>query len=359
MNFVKDVIGPARTKAALAVADSALGKDIAVKTDVEVVNDKGTFDLIRTLRLFFTKLVDSVSEESLKQFQLGLAHSFSRAKISDDSLYRDKHCSQAVTALDTNDRLLNKLGMRLKEWYGWHFPELTKLVEGNAEYAKFVLQIRDRLKYDVKEQHDALLAVCSGDEHLCLRIEKLVKMSAGCEISEQDAENMFLIAKQIVGWAATRSNLSGYFSSIMSSVAPNLKALVGDSIACKLMSHSGGLLNLAKLPASTVQLLGAEKALFRALKARGPTPKYGLIYHASAVSKASARNKGRISRFLANKLSLASRLDAFGEHTGVYGTLFCEQVNERLQYLDAGIVPTKNLIVSDRARNLKHAQQQP
>ena len=96
-------------------------------------------------------------------------------------------------------------------------------------------------------------------------------------------------------------------------VAPNLATLIGDIVGARLISHAGSLTNLAKYPASTVQILGAEKALFRALKTKGNTPKYGLIFHSSFIGKAHARNKGRISRYLANKCSIASRIDCFSE----------------------------------------------
>lgn len=82
-------------------------------------------------------------------------------------------------------------------------------------------------------------------------------------------------------------------------------------VGARLISHAGSLTNLAKFPASTVQILGAEKALFRALKTRGNTPKYGLIYHSSFIGKAKSKDKGRVSRYLANKCSIATRLDCF------------------------------------------------
>ena len=78
----------------------------------------------------------------------------------------------------------------------------------------------------------------------------------------------------------------------MAAIAPNLTVLVGELVGARLIAHAGSLLNLAKHPASTVQILGAEKALFRALKTKQDTPKYGLIYHASMVGQATPKNKG-------------------------------------------------------------------
>lgn len=105
--------------------------------------------------------------------------------------------------------------------------------------------------------------------------------------------------------------MQGYLKDKMDNVAPNLTTLVGENVGAKLISHSGSLSNLAKYPASTVQILGAEKALFRALKTKTNTPKYGLLYNSSFIGRAIGKNKGKISRFLANKCSIAARLDNF------------------------------------------------
>merc|ERR1712054_315175 len=117
----------------------------------------------------------------------------------------------------------------------------------------------------------------------------------------------------VINLSAMRKSLHDYLKAKMDLVAPNLAALIGETVGARLISHAGSLTNLAKAPASTVQILGAEKALFRALKTKGNTPKYGLIYHSSFIGRASAKNKGRISRYLANKCSIASRIDSFSD----------------------------------------------
>ena len=140
-----------------------------------------------------------------------------------------------------------------------------------------------------------------------------------------------------------RKSLGDYLVTKMGVVAPNLAALIGEIVGARLISHAGSLTNLAKYPASTVQILGAEKALFRALKTKGNTPKYGLIYHSSFIGKAGVKNKGRISRFLANKTSMASRIDNFSlQPTRKFGEALRAQVDERLRFYAEGINPTKN-----------------
>jgi len=143
-----------------------------------------------------------------------------------------------------------------------------------------------------------------------------------------------------------RTRLHDYVKDRMYSCAPSLSALVGEQVGARLISHAGSLTNLAKYPASTIQILGAEKALFRALKSRTNTPKYGLIYHSSFVGRAGVKHKGRISRFIANKCSIASRIDCFTQiPVSTYGEHLKKQVEDRLVYFETGTVPPKNVEV--------------
>merc|ERR1719329_725090 len=162
--------------------------------------------------------------------------------------------------------------------------------------------------------------------------------------------NITNFAKRVVSLDEYRRNLHQYLQSKMDACAPNLSALVGEQVGARLIAHAGSLTNLAKYPASTVQILGAEKALFRALKTKGNTPKYGLIFHSSFIGRAQQKNKGRISRYLANKCSIASRIDCFSdEATTVFGEKLKDQVEERLAFLTEGTTPRKNLEVMQEA----------
>merc|ERR1712022_101072 len=163
--------------------------------------------------------------------------------------------------------------------------------------------------------------------------------------------NIISFTDRVISLAEYRKSLHEYLTSKMYKVAPNLSALVGEHVGARLISHAGSLTSLAKYPASTVQILGAEKALFRALKTKGNTPKYGLIYHSSFIGRASTKNKGRISRYLANKASIASRIDSFSEEpTILYGTKLREQVEERLEFYASGKAPKKNIDVMTAVR---------
>merc|ERR1712232_688661 len=157
-------------------------------------------------------------------------------------------------------------------------------------------------------------------------------------------------ASEVVNLALMRKTLHEYLKAKMDLVAPNLTMLIGEIIGARLITHAGSLTNLAKYPASTVQILGAEKALFRALKTKGNTPKYGLIFHSTFIGRAQQKNKGRISRYLANKASLASRIDCFSdEATTIFGEKLKDQVEERLNFLMEGTTPRKNIEVMQEA----------
>ena len=141
----------------------------------------------------------------------------------------------------------------------------------------------------------------------------------------------------------------------MTAVAPNLAALIGEMVGSKLIAHAGGLTNLSKYPASTIQILGAEKALFRAMKTKGKTPKYGLIFNSSFIGRANAKSKGKISRYLANKCAIASRVDCFSEApTSKFGESLKDQVEERLKFVQSGVKPRKNKeVMQEVIDNLK------
>jgi len=171
----------------------------------------------------------------------------------------------------------------------------------------------------------------------------------GTDISPIDMINIADFATRVISLSEYKQKLYGYLVKKMNDCAPNLTALIGEQVGARLISHAGSLTNLAKAPASTVQILGAEKALFRALKTRGKTPKYGLIFHSSFIGRAGPKNKGRISRYLANKCSLACRIDSFSEvPTDKFGQNFRSQVEERLEFYKSGKTPRKNIDVMQK-----------
>ncbi|APA14356.1 hypothetical protein SS1G_11824 [Sclerotinia sclerotiorum 1980 UF-70] len=299
-------------------------------------------DLLRGLRLHAPKLLKGLQEGDVERAQLGLGHAYSRAKVKFSVQKNDNHIIQAIATLDHLDKAVNTFSMRVREWYGWHFPELIRIVSDNHTYAKLALAIGNKKNLNDEQLHD-IAAIVNDDGDIAQAIIDAAKVSMGQDISVNDMENVSAFANRVVKLAEYRRSLFQYLTDKMAIVAPNLAALIGEVVAARLISHAGSLTNLSKYPASTVQILGAEKALFRALKTKGNTPKYGLIYHSSFIGRAGAKNKGRISRFLANKCSIASRIDNFSEApTNKFGEALRAQVEERLDFYATGTAPTKN-----------------
>jgi len=231
--------------------------------------------------------------------------------------------------------------MRLKEWFSWTFPELTKIVNDNIIFTKLVYMI-ERKENVVDELHADITAIVL-DEEKATQIIEAAKTSMGQDMSETDVLQIKKWAERVTELIKFREELQEYLKDRMNAVAPNLAALIGETVGSKLISHAGSLTSLAKYPASTIQILGAEKALFRALKTKGKTPKYGLIFNSSFIGRASTANKGRISRYLANKCAIASRVDCFSEApTTKFGESLKEQIEERLKFVTSGVKPRKN-----------------
>jgi nucleolar protein 56 len=251
---------------------------------------------------------------------------------------------QSIALLDQLDKDINTFAMRVREWYSWHFPELKDIVKDNLLFAQCAAYIKDKSQLS-EESLEGLTAV-TGDEAVSAAILKASRSSMGMDVSVPDMINISMFTDRMVSLALYRKDLFAYLQDKMATVAPNLSTLIGETVAARLIQKAGSLTSLAKCPASTVQILGAEKALFRALKTKGNTPKYGLIYHSSFIGRATAKNKGRISRYLANKCSIASRIDSFIEEpTSAYGEQLRDQVEERLRFYDTGETPRKNVDV--------------
>ncbi|XP_071571730.1 nucleolar protein 58 [Temnothorax nylanderi] len=315
----------------LAVADARLGLAIKEKLSVSCINNTAIQELMRCIRSQMDSLVTGVTKKEMTAMALGLAHSLSRYKLKFSPDKVDTMVIQAVCLLDDLDKELNNYMMRAREWYGWHFPELGKIVTDNLQYIK-TMQIVGQRENAVK---------CDLSDILTVEVEERVKEAAetsmGSEISEYDAEHMQCLCVEIIELHQYRTQLHDYLKTRMMALAPNLSVLVGDLIGARLISKAGSLTNLAKHPASTLQILGAEKALFRALKSKRNTPKYGLIYHSQLVGQSSNKNKGKISRMLAAKASLATRVDALGDTTGFeLGAEHKVRLEAKLRDLEAG-----------------------
>ena len=296
----------------LAVQDKALAAAIQSKLEIPCVVNSTGLQLWRGVRDQLTNLVEGLTEREAHTMALGLSHTMNRFKLKFSPEKVDIMIIQAVGLLDDLDKELNNFAMRLREWYGWHFPELTKICGDNMTYARIVKAVGFRTNTKSTNFEKVLPDV---PEEIIKELKTAAEISMGVEITNQDLDHINELCERVIELSEYRASLSDYLKQRMNAIAPNLTHMVGELIGARLISHAGSLLNLAKHPASTVQILGAEKALFRALKMREQTPKYGLIYHASVVGQSQQKYKGKISRVLAAKLSLCARVDALGDQT--------------------------------------------
>ena len=239
----------------------------------------------------------------LREFAIQLSSS----KVSEVSESPDLHIIQAINTLDETDKIMNGISSRLREWYGLHFPELDNIVDSINGYSQIVLAgKRDALSKQIFE--DAGFPD-SKVEMLTLVREK----SRGGNISDDNLIIVQSLAKQILDLHELRKKLEEHVEKEMKTVAPNLSAILGTSVAARILARAGSMKKLASMPASTIQVLGAEKALFRSLKTGSQPPKHGLLFQHALVHSAPRWQRGKIARAIAAKAAIASRVDVYGE----------------------------------------------
>ncbi|SMN22067.1 similar to Saccharomyces cerevisiae YOR310C NOP58 Protein involved in pre-rRNA processing, 18S rRNA synthesis, and snoRNA synthesis [Maudiozyma saulgeensis] len=332
-------------KSTLVVSETKLANSInKLGLNFNVVSDAVTLDIYRAVKEYLPELLPGLNDSDLNKMSLGLAHSIGRHKLKFSADKVDVMIIQAIALLDDLDKELNTYAMRCKEWYGWHFPELAKIVTDSVAYARLILTMGVRSKAADTDMSEIL------PEEIEERVKTAAEVSMGTEITEDDLDNIKNLADQIVDFAAYREQLSNYLAARMKAIAPNLTQLVGELVGARLIAHSGSLISLAKAPASTIQILGAEKALFRALKTKHDTPKYGLLYHASLVGQATGKNKGKIARVLAAKAAVSIRYDALAEDRDDSGDVGLEaraKVENRLSQVEGRDLRTTPKVVRE------------
>lgn len=229
-----------------------------------------------------------------------------RLRVKKAGEKRDLMVAQAILSIDDLDRTINLFMGRVREWYGLHFPELDRIIEKHETYAKLVVDLGERRNFTTENLEEVELR-----EKVAVRLVEAAKRSLGAELRGNDVEQIQTLCKQILEMYSLRHTLQTYADSTVGEVAPNIQALVGSLLAARLIALAGGLERLAKMPSSTIQVLGAEKALFRALKTGAKPPKHGVIFQDTLIHASKKWQRGKISRALAGKLAIAARVDAF------------------------------------------------
>ncbi len=238
---------------------------------------------------------------------------------------RDLIVAQAIQTLDDLDRTVNLFMGRTREWYGVHFPELDRLIEKHETYARLVVNLGDKSNFTLEalEKEDVPKAKAEA-------VANVAASSMGADVAEADLMQIQALCKDVLALYELRNDIERYLDKTMSEVAPNTQALVGSLLGARLIAVAGGLQNLAMRPASTIQVLGAEKALFRSLKTGARPPKHGLIFQHTLLHDAKRWQRGKIARAVAGKLAIAVRADAFGGGRYV-GDVLKKDLEKRLE----------------------------
>ncbi len=242
---------------------------------------------------------------------------------------KDVHIIRAVSAMGDIDNAFNLLAENVIEWYSTHFPELHSVVRDNEVFLKIVKEIGERKGISSKRLSGVL-----GESAKAKVVEEKAKGSMGSPIPKNAMQEIKALAANALSLKDERKKLQEFIEGEIGKLAPNFSELAGPVLGARLLASASGLKQLAMMPSSTMQLLGAEKALFRHLRnKKSKGPKYGLIYGHSLVKKVPAKHKGKLARSLASKLVLAARADYFGGKKGLAKKMLAglEQRAEQLQ----------------------------
>jgi nucleolar protein 56 len=250
--------------------------------------------------------------EDFRDWMHQVSVELTKLRVRKATAKRDLLAVQAIQTIDDLDRTINLFMGRMREWYGLHFPELDRLVEKHETYARLIIDLGEREKFTVDSLERAGLPKTRAEQ-----IADIAQKSMGADLYENDLTQIQMLCRDTLQLFDARQSLEGYMDSLMEEVAPNVKALVGSLLGARLVALVGGLDNLAKMPSSTIQVLGAEKALFRSLKTGTRPPKHGIIFQHALIHDAKRWQRGKMARAIAGKLAIAARTDAFsGKYIG-------------------------------------------
>jgi nucleolar protein 56 len=313
VNELNDVLSALQQKEIqeIVVEDEKLAKNIKEQSEIQITIAKGNL-VAKEFRERFFMIAKEEGIHNFKFILQSVALLQSQKKIKRASERRDKMVAQAIKAIDDIDQTLNLFSTRIREWYGLHFPELDK-IENHEVYVGLVGTLGQRNHFSVSE----IQKITDMPSDKVKEIEASVKSSIGAEMDENDLKSLKKFAKITHDLYRVRKESEHYIEEIMKEVAPNVTAIVGALLGARIISLAGGLLELARLPASTVQVLGAEKALFRAIKTGSKPPKHGVLFQLPEIHNAKWWLRGKIARGVAGKLTIAARVDAYaGEFIG-------------------------------------------
>ena len=308
------------------VNDLAL-HDLLKKKDIEsqMMSEHDIEDIQFTKPKILINANLATDENDAMQKLRDFAIQLSSSKITEVSGSPDLHVIQSINTLDDTDKIINGISSRLREWYGLHFPELDNIIDSVNGYAQIVLAgKRENMSDDV--------FVNAGFPDSKIQMLSVVKgKSRGGDITDENLLMVQALAKNILELFDMRKNLETQIDTQMEEIAPNITAVLGTTVGARILAKAGSLVKLSKMPASTIQVLGAEKALFRALKTGSNPPKHGLLFQHAVVHAAPRWQRGKIARAIAAKAAIAARVDVHG--AGLNKTLL-EKLNIRVKEIE-------------------------
>lgn len=292
-----------------------MARSISEKLNIEVATEASS-EAGKWLRENVEKLATDLGVvKKPEQFRVQLHNvsiELAKMKVKKTVEKQDLLAAQAVQTVDDLDKSLNLFMSRIREWFGLHYPELDRLLDKHETYARLVVNLGTRENFTAENLEKEGLPKTKSQA-----IAKVAAASMGADLSADDLGQIQAMCRHVLGLYTLRQSLESYVDAVMEEVAPNTKAIGGSMLGARLIALAGGLINLAKLPASTMQVLGAEKALFRSLKTKARPPKHGIIFQHPLIHDAKRWQRGKIARALAGKLTIAARVDAFsGKYAG-------------------------------------------
>jgi nucleolar protein 56 len=245
------------------------------------------------------------TQDELKLIFKRVSEELIKKKVSEIGAQNDTIIIQIIETLDIIKKSISLFSSRLREWYGLHFPELTdKLIEDNVILAEMVTILGNRNQFTIENLRQNF----EFTEERINTLYKLANNSMGAKININIIQDY---ANQIISLDKYRQSLEEYLEKLMKEAAPNLTGIIGSLIGAKLISKAGSLRKLAFMPASRIQLLGAEKALYRFLKSGEKRPKHGIIFQWNQIRGSKPWIRGKISRLISGKIGIAAKLDFF------------------------------------------------
>ncbi len=263
-------------------------------------------------------------DKELSLWNRNVSMELAKLRIKGASEKRDLIIAQGIQTLDDLDRTVNLFMGRLREWYGVYFPELDRLIEKHETYSRLAMSLGDRENYTIEGLEKENIP-----KERAQLVAKAAESSMGADIAERDLLQIQELARNVLSFYELRKNMDNYVDRTMEEMAPNVRAVAGALLGARLIAIAGSLQTLAMRPASTIQVLGAEKALFRSLKTGARPPKHGLIFQHTLLHDAKRWQRGKIARVIAGKLAIAARADAFGGH--YIGDRLKADINKRLE----------------------------